>query len=245
MNHKNFGVLGGTALFASMCFGVAQAAPIYVGWSVNGSAITTTSQCNGANGSCTITNQVEGGDFLIQSLTVTGTPPSPEPDLVSGTTDINSSHVETVQLYVSELNQFPTNFSGFVSNFAVSALGGGLTSVTESTYATACSGGNNMPCLAADEYAHAAGNLLSTTTFTSTGTVTQTAPTPTFATTPYVTTLVYTFDFTAVDGNVTAGIDLSTTPIPAALPLFASGLGAMGLFGWRRKRKHTTAIAAA
>ena len=26
------------------------------------------------------------------------------------------------------------------------------------------------------------------------------------------------------------------TPIPAALPLFATGLGVMGLFGWRRKR---------
>jgi hypothetical protein len=30
---------------------------------------------------------------------------------------------------------------------------------------------------------------------------------------------------------------LITTPLPAALPLFAAGLGAMGLFGWRRKRK--------
>jgi hypothetical protein len=28
-----------------------------------------------------------------------------------------------------------------------------------------------------------------------------------------------------------------TTPLPAALPLFASGLGALGLIGWRRKRK--------
>lgn len=27
------------------------------------------------------------------------------------------------------------------------------------------------------------------------------------------------------------------TPVPAALPLFASGLGVIGLFGWRRKRK--------
>jgi hypothetical protein len=27
------------------------------------------------------------------------------------------------------------------------------------------------------------------------------------------------------------------TPIPAAFPLFATGLGAMGLLGWRRKRK--------
>jgi hypothetical protein len=30
---------------------------------------------------------------------------------------------------------------------------------------------------------------------------------------------------------------LTTTPIPAALPLFASGLGALGVVGWRRKRK--------
>lgn len=35
------------------------------------------------------------------------------------------------------------------------------------------------------------------------------------------------------------------TPLPAALPLFASGLGAMGLFGWRRKRKKPAAIAPA
>jgi PEP-CTERM motif len=27
------------------------------------------------------------------------------------------------------------------------------------------------------------------------------------------------------------------TPVPATLPLFATGLGAMGLLGWRRKRK--------
>jgi hypothetical protein len=27
------------------------------------------------------------------------------------------------------------------------------------------------------------------------------------------------------------------TPLPAALPLFATGLGGLGLLGWRRKRK--------
>jgi hypothetical protein len=27
------------------------------------------------------------------------------------------------------------------------------------------------------------------------------------------------------------------TPLPAALPLFATGIGALGLLGWRRKRK--------
>jgi len=33
----------------------------------------------------------------------------------------------------------------------------------------------------------------------------------------------------------------STTPIPAALPLFASGAGVLAYFGWRRKRKRITA----
>jgi hypothetical protein len=34
------------------------------------------------------------------------------------------------------------------------------------------------------------------------------------------------------------------TPLPATLPLFATGLGTLGLFGWRRKRNNTAAIAA-
>jgi hypothetical protein len=32
-------------------------------------------------------------------------------------------------------------------------------------------------------------------------------------------------------------IATTPTPLPAALPLFATGLGALGLLGWRRKRK--------
>ena len=37
----------------------------------------------------------------------------------------------------------------------------------------------------------------------------------------------------------------STTPLPGALPLFATGLGLVGLFGLRRKRKNAGALAAA
>ena len=40
-------------------------------------------------------------------------------------------------------------------------------------------------------------------------------------------------------------IKFAATPLPAALPLFATGLGTMGLFGWRRKRKNTVGIATA
>ena len=32
-------------------------------------------------------------------------------------------------------------------------------------------------------------------------------------------------------------LQLTQTPIPATLPLFATGLGGLGLLGWRRKRK--------
>jgi len=39
------------------------------------------------------------------------------------------------------------------------------------------------------------------------------------------------FDFQDLTLSVTA------TPLPAALPLFAGGLGALGLLGWRRKKK--------
>jgi hypothetical protein len=39
------------------------------------------------------------------------------------------------------------------------------------------------------------------------------------------------------------GAITAPTPLPAALPLFASGLGALGLLGWRRKRT-TRSVAA-
>ena len=42
-------------------------------------------------------------------------------------------------------------------------------------------------------------------------------------------------------GPVTIGT--TVTPVPAALPLLASGLGALGLFGWRRKRKSAALVA--
>ena len=39
--------------------------------------------------------------------------------------------------------------------------------------------------------------------------------------------------------------DTAATPLPAALPLFATGLGGLGLLGWRRKRKFVPGAIAA
>ncbi len=40
-------------------------------------------------------------------------------------------------------------------------------------------------------------------------------------------------------GSVQLGIDIRTAPVPvpAALPLFASGLGVLGFAGWRKRKK--------
>lgn len=46
------------------------------------------------------------------------------------------------------------------------------------------------------------------------------------------------YDIRYVDG----GYAFDPTPIPAALPLFATGLGGLGLLGWRRKRKAFAAV---
>jgi hypothetical protein len=35
------------------------------------------------------------------------------------------------------------------------------------------------------------------------------------------------------------------TPLPDALPLFATGLGALGLLGWRRKKTRVSLLGAA
>jgi hypothetical protein len=51
-----------------------------------------------------------------------------------------------------------------------------------------------------------------------------------------------TVDF-SVGGSVVS--PNAVTPLPAAFPLFATGLGAIGLFGWRRKRKNAAAVTTA
>jgi hypothetical protein len=61
---------------------------------------------------------------------------------------------------------------------------------------------------------------------------------------------VYGFFINSVDSSGGPGeltvtiVATSATPLPAALPLFATGLGALGLFGWRRKRKAAAPLAA-
>jgi hypothetical protein len=45
-------------------------------------------------------------------------------------------------------------------------------------------------------------------------------------------------------GNVDFSLSVANTPLPAALPLFAGGLGVMGAFGWRKRKAKSIAAAA-
>lgn len=48
-------------------------------------------------------------------------------------------------------------------------------------------------------------------------------------------------DYVFIDNFTFSQSAIPETPLPAALPLFASGLGALGLLGWCRKRKNSVA----
>ena len=55
-----------------------------------------------------------------------------------------------------------------------------------------------------------------------------------------ITVMEFVFGATEFSRNLVVGVPVpSNVPLPAALPLFATGLGALGLLAWRRKRKVT------
>jgi hypothetical protein len=49
--------------------------------------------------------------------------------------------------------------------------------------------------------------------------------------------------FSLTSGFVVTYDFISDTPVPAALPLFATGIGGLGLLGWRRRSRSTQTLA--
>ena len=90
--------------------------------------------------------------------------------------------------------------------------------------------------------------------FSSTGALTGIAASITSSSHPadtlvYQTGLNYLFENPAghilQSGAISASAPVSATPLPDGLPLFAAGLGLIGLFGWWRKRMAAAASMAA
>jgi hypothetical protein len=226
----------------------AYPAPLYVGVQDGNSAVATVTPGGGASGLVTYGTQASpkqvGTSSVFVAISAEGTPPLPEPQLLSNSLTVSGEHDAggTESIYVSELNQFPVMpFASFFSEFAntfapVNTLGAGnqttntAAQVVETTYVTPCGPG---PCPATDAFAE--GTLLSTTTFTQGGgtTVNSGVPVPAGLTAPYATTEVYTITLAApsgpnVYGQVSASIDLQLIPEPASIALLGTALAGVG-----------------
>jgi hypothetical protein len=221
------------------------------------SSITNLANDSATPGSASYSAGGTFGGLTIKTLSATEL--APPPDLGSSTMDVTAALSSgSAKIYVSETNQTALNFLNFSSLFSVTGFNTGVNgtamSVVESTYATPCTGAGGS-CTASDIFS--TGQLLSTYSFTSTGTPpsANASINPDLSVGDYVVTLVYTIawqTFTGADhGNVTASMELLgngstelTTPLPAAVWMMGSVLaGGAGFGTWRRKRK-AAAIAA-
>jgi hypothetical protein len=199
-----------------------------------------------------------GSSFFNSGIDATGTvSESGFTVSVTGTTSGNGSGLDSnaivllaggssISIFVSTEpdNPFSTPISTYVSGFTSNFIPSGW-SVTESTYAFQCSSLCISP-VPPTTLSGPSANQLAAATFSGTSSLTSTNLVPGGSLSGNVAgsfELTEVFTITANTPSTEAAnlsIDLTAitpTPLPAALPLFAAGLGAMGFAGWRRKRK--------
>jgi hypothetical protein len=189
---------------------------------------TPTTVATSSNGSVSYNSTSVTGFSSVQ-ISGTGNPPLSAPNLLDTTDlDVVSSMLGggTLYVWVTETGiTSPTGLIGFISGFDLNALSTAGISVTENTY------------LSPTNVAYGTTDQLGSVVLNPNGTTSVTALFSTGS--PYSVSAEYIVTLTggqSADGT----IDISTTPIPGTLPLFASGL--FGFWAWSRKRKQTVKL---
>jgi hypothetical protein len=165
------------------------------------------------------------GTFTANAITANGSPPLSGSDLLGTTSsNISSSTAGVLSVWITAQNitsPISTAMS-FISSFTENILSGPITSVAESTFLDT---GNGLWTTAIP---------LSSKSFSAIGTAVLASLSENTGAGPYSITERYIIT-AAGAGNALSTIDVSATPLPAALPLFASGLGILWAFGKKRK----------
>jgi len=123
-------------------------------------------------------------------------------------------------------------FGGSASNYVISTVDDNMADINFSNWVSVYGGSGNLPscvpsvnshgCIVADNFVISNGGTYSASGDTS----------------------AYVNDFAGGPDFTNFAFEVSSTPLPAAFPLFATGLGAIVLLGWRRKRTNASALAA-
>jgi len=212
----------GASSFATPAAADTISAELIVGGTINGNGTVTGGSVINLGSSSTgsfnfnQTGNVGSGTYTA-NVSGTGSPPLLSPDLLeTNTLDLQTNGLAsgtTLALIITEtgLTSAPP---GFASSFDVLALHGG-------TY-TGYTMYNGSELASDGPLTGPAGNF--------------TVGTPVTPTSSYTLAAEYTGVTTSTSGNINADIDISATPVPAALPLFAGGLGMLGMVLRRRKR---------